>query len=107
MEQLQMNVARLKSYASKLIVFPRRDAKPKKGFFADATADMLKSAAAKMQKTGTVMPMEKKKAEVEYAKITDADKKKKVYHSLRSLRTNAHYSGRRIKRKNDAEKAKE
>ena len=98
----------MNSYKSKLIVFPRREKAPKlKGLFADATAEQLKSAAVKVQKRGRLMPVEKKASEVEYVKISAEDEKKKAYHSLRSLRTNAHYNGRRIKRKNDAEKAKE
>ena len=68
-----MNVARLKTYMSKLIVFPRRDGKLKKGLIKDATAEQLKSAAAKVQKSGQVMPLEKKKSEVEFAKITAED----------------------------------
>ena len=38
---------------------------------------------------------------------TDEDKKKKVYHSLRSMRTNTRYNGRRIKKAADEKKAKE
>merc|ERR1711976_781801 len=39
--QLDLNANRLKSYMSKLIVFPQRADKPKKGLFPDATADRL------------------------------------------------------------------
>ena len=39
MEQHDLNVNRLKEYKSKLIVFPRRENKPKKGMIADATAE--------------------------------------------------------------------
>ena len=41
-----MNVQRLESYKSKLILFPRRADKPKKGDIHDATADKVKSAEA-------------------------------------------------------------
>merc|ERR1712183_888981 len=85
-EQLQSNVARLNSYKSKLIVFPRDEKAPKlKGLFADATAEQLKSAAVKVKKRGRLMPVEKKAQEVESVKITAEDQKKKAYHSLRSL----------------------
>lgn len=104
-EQLDMNVNRLKAYTSKLVLFPRRENKPKKGFLADSTADKLK--AAHTQPAGVTMPIQKKESAVEYAKITAEDQKAKVYHSLRSLRTNQHYHGRRIKRKEDEEKKKE
>jgi large subunit ribosomal protein L13e len=104
-EQLDMNVQRLKAYTSKLVLFPRRENKPKKGFLADSTADKLK--AAHTQPAGVTMPIQKKAAAVEFVKITAEDEKRKAYHSLRSLRTNAHYHGRRIKRKEDEEKKKE
>ena len=45
-EGKQLNVQRLESYKSKLILFPRKAEKPKKGDIADSTADKLKSAAA-------------------------------------------------------------
>ena len=106
-EQLQMNVARLNEYKSKMILFPKRDQKPKKGFLPDATAEKVKAALAASQSKGVTMPIQKKVQEVEFAKITDEDKKKKVYHSLRSIRTNTRYNGRRIKKAADEKKAKE
>ena len=74
---------------------------------SDATAEQLKSAAAAHQVTGITMPIVKKVNEVEFAAITEADKKKKVYHTLRTIRTNHRYKGRREKRANDDKKAKE
>ena len=104
-EQLDLNVQRLKAYTSKLVLFPRRENKPKKGFLADSTTDKLK--AAHTQPAGVTMPIEKKAAAVEFVKITAEDEKRKAFHSLRALRTNQHYHGRRIKRKEDEEKKKE
>jgi hypothetical protein len=52
-----LNVARLNTYKSKLILFPRREGKPKKGQINDATAEQLKSAAAKHQVIGEVLPI--------------------------------------------------
>lgn len=106
-EQLQMNVARLNTYKSKLIVFPRRENKPKKGLINDATAEQLKSAAAAHQVTGVTMPLERKQAAVEFGSITEEDKKKGVFHALRTMRTNTRYKGRRDKKAIDAKKAKE
>lgn len=103
-EQHQMNVARLNTYKSKLIVFPRRENKPKKGLVADATAEQLKKA---VQVKGHTMPIEHKKAEVEFGAITEAAKKNGVFHALRSMRTNTRYRGRREKKAADAKKAKE
>jgi large subunit ribosomal protein L13e len=106
-EQLQLNVARLNTYKSKLILFPRRENKPKKGEINDATAEQLKSASAASQVTGITLPIVRKAAEVEYAAITEADKKKKVFHTLRTIRTNDRYKGRRQKKALDEKKAKE
>jgi hypothetical protein len=49
----------------------------------------------------------KKQHEVEFAAINEADKKKGVFHTLRTIRTNTRYRGRRIKKAADAKKAKE
>lgn len=43
---LQLNVERLNTYKSKLILWPRIADKPKKGLINDSTAEKLKSAAA-------------------------------------------------------------
>merc|ERR1711874_581012 len=51
MESLQQNVQRLKEYKSELIVFPRKEGKPKKG---DATPEELKLAK---QLAGDVLPL--------------------------------------------------
>lgn len=101
-----MNAARLSEYKSKLILFPRRDNKPKKGEICDATAEQLKSAAASNQVSGSVMPLVKPVQAVEFAAITEEDKKEKVYHALRTIRTNTRYKGRRDKKAKDAEDAK-
>ena len=45
-EQLQLNVERLNTYKSKLILWPKIADKPKKGLIDDTTAEKLKSAAA-------------------------------------------------------------
>lgn len=105
-EQLQVNAARLAQYKNKLVLFPRRENKPKKGEINDATAEVLKSAAASNQVTGSVLPLAKPAAAVEFAAITDADRKAKIYHTLRTVRTNTRYRGRREKRAKEAEDAK-
>ena len=104
-EQLQLNVARLHTYKSKLIVFPRRENKPKKGEINDATAEQLKSASAANQVTGHTLPIARATHAVEYAKITDADRESKVFRTLRTVRTNTRYKGRREKKAAEKEKA--
>lgn len=45
-EQLQLNTERLNTYKSKLILFPKKEGKPKKGQINDSTAEVLKGVAA-------------------------------------------------------------
>jgi len=48
----------------------------------------------------------RKEHAVEFAAITEEDKKKKIFHTLRTVRTNTRYRGRREKKANE-KKAKE
>jgi len=106
-EALQLNVERLNTYKSKLILWPKIADKPKKGLIDDSTAEKLKSAAASNQVSGKVLPRDKPSRADEFAPITKEDKDKKVYRTLRILRTNKHYNGRRIRRAElEAEKEK-
>lgn len=90
-EQLQLNTERLNTYKSKLILFPRRENKPKKGLINDATAEQLTSAAASNQVTGTVLARARPVVADEFAAITEADKAKHTYRTLRTLRVTKKY----------------
>ncbi len=58
LEALQSNVDRLKAYLSKLILFPRKINKPKKGIVADSNEEKLQSVEAKQQhKTKEIVKM--------------------------------------------------
>ena len=96
-EQMQVNVERLSTYKSKLILFPRKENKPKKGMINDATAEQLASAAAKNQVTGDVLPQAKADAAQEFAAVSSVEKKA-VFGLLRTLRTFKKYKGRREKK---------
>ena len=101
-----MNVERLNSYKNKLILFPRRAGKPKRGLINDSTAEQLKSAAASHQVTGHVLPIAHAEHKAEFKAIGDAAKSK-VFRTLRTLRTVKRYKGRReVKAKKAAEEAK-
>ena len=105
-EQLQLNVARLNTYKSKLILFPKKDGKAKKGLINDATAEQCKSAAAANMITRVVLPRTVAKTEETFAAITADDKKFLAHSTARIARTNARYLGRRtLKAKKDAEEA--
>ena len=97
-EQLQLNVDRLNQYKSKLILFPRKDGKVKKGLINDSTADQCKSASANNQVSGKVMPRSTAQGEDEFAAITADMKAFRAHSTARIARTNKHYHGRREKR---------
>ncbi|KAG8188593.1 hypothetical protein JTE90_005949 [Oedothorax gibbosus] len=95
-EALQQNVQRLKVYKSKLILFPHKLSKPKKG---DATAEEIKMAT---QLKGVIMPI-RKRVKVEKARvITDEDRKFQAYVTLRVARADKKYYGKRQKRAKEA-----
>ena len=100
-EQLQLNTERLNTYKSKLILFPRKEGKPKKGLINDSTADALKGPAANNQVSGRVLPYTAPVQAVEYVPITDEDKKRNVHSVLRVARVTKRYHGRRLKRAAD------
>jgi len=90
-------------YKEKLILFPRREGKPKKGLIADS----VDTAAAKdcSQGDGNA-PIVAAAAGAQFAPITAEMKSAKVFYSLREARTNMRYRGRRIKKAADEEAAK-
>lgn len=69
-EELQaLNVARLNAYKSKLILFPRRAGKPKKGEVNDSTDAQVKGAKQNLNAAVLALPA-KAAAAPEYVKIT-------------------------------------
>ena len=101
-EQLQLNTERLNTYKSKLILFPRRDGKAKKGLINDATAAQVQSASAANQPSGKLLPRSAAASEDKFEAIT-ADMKKVNPHSVaRVAWTNARYAGRRQKKAEEA-----
>ncbi|XP_065516851.1 large ribosomal subunit protein eL13-like isoform X2 [Lathamus discolor] len=95
-ESLQANVQRLKEYHSKLILFPRKLAMPKKGDCSDGFCPLvLQAEDLKMatQLTGQVMLIKtvfkREKARV----ISEDEKNFKAFASLRVARANARIFG--------------
>jgi len=97
-EQLQLNVERLNTYKSKLILFPRKDGKVKKGLINDATAEQIKSGSASNQASGKVLPRTVAAVEEKFEAITAADKKFLAHSTSRIAWTNKRYKGRREKK---------
>ncbi|XP_012560108.1 large ribosomal subunit protein eL13 [Hydra vulgaris] len=96
-ESLQANVQRLQEYQSKLIIFPRKQNKPKAG---DSEASVLTVAT---QLKGPVLPITQIKTDTKARMITDEERKISVFRSMRVARANARLIGIRAKRVKDAE----
>jgi large subunit ribosomal protein L13e len=104
---LQANVARLKAYTDKLILFPRRrvtkakvaSSKAKSG---DSPAALLASAE---QLPGSLLPITKPAPVIESVAVTAEMKATKAYQTLRVERMNTRMVG--IRAKKAAEAAKE
>jgi len=95
-EGLQQNVQRLKVYKTKLILFPRKLNKPKKG---DATAEEIKMAT---QLKGVIMPV-KKSYRREKARVpSEEEKKSNAYVTLRVARSDKRLWGKRQKKAKEA-----
>ena len=107
-ETLLVNVQRLENYKSKLILFPRKEGKFKKGEIADSTADKLKSAEAEKQNTSKhVVNKPARKLKEKATKIGKEQKDLNVYRKLRQLRVNKAYKGKREKRAKEQAEADE
>merc|ERR1719461_308278 len=92
-----ISVDHRRSNKSKLIVFPRKQSKPKKG---DSEQSDL-AVAAQLQ--GPVLPVIQAKADTKARAITDEERKISVFRSMRVARANARLIGIRAKRAKEAE----
>jgi len=98
-EALALNVARLKSYRSKLVVFPR-NATSKRAKKGDASKEARK-ALAKQVETSAAFPAVVPAAKSKARKITPAEREATVTAVLRKARTDALLWGRREKKAAD------
>ncbi|KAF6818387.1 60s ribosomal protein l13 [Colletotrichum plurivorum] len=101
-ESLAANVARLKAYKERLVVFPRRSNKPKQG---DSKVDLASTETVK--NISAVLPIEKVNAG--FSEIAKSDVPKPAeggaYRTLRLARAEARNQGKREKRARDAAEA--
>jgi len=95
-ESVQANVQRLKEYKSRLVLFPRRAAKPKK---TDSSPEELKNAS---QFTGHLLPLQHPKVTLSYRAITPEERKVRATRILQKARHDARIVG--IKKKKEAER---
>jgi large subunit ribosomal protein L13e len=98
-ESLQLNAERLKTYKSKLIVFPKKANKPKKGDSAAA------EIAAASQLKGKLLPVKNTLKYEAPRAVTAAEKEANAYATVRNIRAELRLVGPRAKRA--AEKAAE
>lgn len=89
-ESLNLNIARLNEYKSKLVVFPKRRGIVKAG---DSSKDETKAAT---QFVGAVLPLEKKSGEIVMEEVTDEMKDFKAVTTLRVARQETRVAGYRI-----------
>jgi len=97
-ESLQINAQRLKEYQSKLILFPIKASKPRKG---DASEEDMKKAS---QLAGQVMPVPSREVKrIRAMEVTDDLKNFKAFNAIRQSRAVARLWGIRAKKAKEAE----
>ncbi|GJQ14646.1 hypothetical protein GpartN1_g6437.t1 [Galdieria partita] len=96
-ESLQTNVQRLKEYMSRLILFPRKHGKPKSG-----DSDPSELAMAK-QVMGDVLPIQSTTtlSSVEIRAVTEEERSKSAYQTLRAARKQAKEVGKQKKKEQE------
>eukprot|EP00244_Chara_vulgaris_P008214 TRINITY_DN314_c0_g1_i12.p1 TRINITY_DN314_c0_g1~~TRINITY_DN314_c0_g1_i12.p1 ORF type:complete len:213 (+),score=42.71 TRINITY_DN314_c0_g1_i12:77-715(+) len=100
-EGLQANVQRLKTFKSKLVVFPRR-ANSKKLKVGDSSREEVANAT---QHTGPLLPVSSATVATEITTITPEMQAFKAYYKLRLERMNVRMAG--VRKKRAAEEDKE
>ncbi|CAD5206527.1 unnamed protein product [Bursaphelenchus okinawaensis] len=90
-ESIERNAQRLKEYRSRLIVFPKKLSKPKKG---DSNESELKLA---QQVKGTILPVKNTQSRIRAQPITEELRKFQVYRHLRNVRGEQRNRGKREK----------
>ena len=101
-EALQSNIQRLKEYKAKLVLFPLKSGKPKKGEIADSAEDALKNA---VQLKTTVLPITNDFSMPEPRAIKPEERKKSAFKTLRRARKDVKAVGYLFKKKRAAEEA--
>mmetsp|Transcript_6571 Transcript_6571/g.4606 ORF Transcript_6571/g.4606 Transcript_6571/m.4606 type:complete len:100 (-) Transcript_6571:38-337(-) len=90
METLNLNIARLNEYKSKLVVFPKRRGSVKAG---DSSKE---ETGAATQFAGAILPLEKKADEIVMEEVTDEMKATKAFTTMRVARKETRVAGYRV-----------
>ena len=102
-ESLAANVARLAEYKAKLVIFPKKGTKAKKGDTADAAK---RAAATQCTDKFLMAPVKPAAAAVEFVAVTDDMADFKAYQALREDRNEKKLAGPRKAAKAAAKDAK-
>ena len=102
-ESLAANVARLTEYKAKLVLFPKKGTKAKKGDTADAAA---RAAATQCADKVLMAPAKAAAAPVEFVAVTEEMNNFKAYYALREDRNEKKLAGLREKAKKQAAEGK-
>ncbi|RUS80604.1 hypothetical protein EGW08_011614 [Elysia chlorotica] len=97
-ESQQQNIQRLKEYKTKLVVFPRKESKPRKG---DASPEELK--LVKQSKAPAVLPLQPKFKPEKSRVPTEDERKHNTFVVLKQARVNAKLFGLREKKRRETE----
>jgi len=99
-ETFQANVQRLKAYKARLVIFPRRRGKFKKG---DSTKEEISQAS---QLKGDLMKVRSdRNAEAGMMNLAEVQGLHNAYKTMRQARVDRRLQGKRIKAKREAEEA--
>ena len=97
-EALERNVQRLEEYKKKMILFPLKDGKFKKGEIADSTKEQVESEAAKKQNTTrNVLDMTKIVKKEKKIEMTDAVKKHLAFQQMKQAKVDHKYARKRYR----------
>jgi|TARA_B110000091_G_scaffold192411_1_gene216802 large subunit ribosomal protein L13e len=100
METLSANVARLKAYKERLVLFPRRSGEKNKrttassGLMATSAQTDLQTAS---QLKGEILPITQASKDVEWVDVSDEMKANSAYLQMRTARNNARTIGAKAK----------
>ncbi|CAI2379506.1 unnamed protein product [Moneuplotes crassus] len=98
-EALERNVARLEEYKKKLILFPLKEGQHKKGQINDATAEQVKSEAAKVHNTSrNIIDLPKSDKSAEFVTLTEEMKKHRAFQQIRQAQISQKYGRKRHKK---------
>jgi large subunit ribosomal protein L13e len=99
-ESLAANVARLKEYRARLILFPRKQGQPKKGDASKEEVDSAKNIVSRVKNALPIVPVDTSIKEIKKSDMPEPVEGG-AYRKLRDARSEARLAGKREKRARD------